>query len=205
MIDATKCKPGCGCLPADSCPKCGPGEVSAAIDRSGWPVLVRDGNNTFVWPDPDGRVAVYPSSDRPGMWRVRRDGSSTEFFATKEQAAEYIRARLPDAPPVLATHAADDATRAAVARENARINALYVETKADLLSLRQRLREAIGMAERATDDELIAEAIKLMEHANHDGQDDRLLDHALALLDLAAEKNTALQHIAALIRIATSR
>jgi len=111
-------------------------------------------------------------------------------------------AHFADKPPVLATKAADDATRIeALVAENEAMAKRLGDTRADLLSLRQRLRETLGMAERATDDDLLAEAIKLMEHANQDGYDDRLLDHAFALLDLAAERNPTLQHIAAILRV----
>lgn len=42
--------------------------------------------------------------------------------------------------------------------------------------------------------------------AMHPGRyDNRLLDHALALLDLAAEKNETLQHIAAILRVGAGR
>ena len=78
---------------------------------------------------------------------------------------------------------------------------------AELTSLRAAL-EAQTLANgvlRGRVAEVEGELSTLRDHANRDPQDDRLLDHALALLDLAAEKNETLQHIAAILRVGVGR
>ncbi len=166
----------------------GPAPTATPADaREGWPVLVR-AEAPYLWRYPNGDNAMAKWGMRFRAWWMRKDCEQGHAgdYNTEKQAAEALRARLPD----------EASTPAPVDPRDAELTSLRAALEAQTLAngvLRGRVAEVEG------------ELSTLRDHANRDPQDDRILDHALALLDLAAEKNETLQHIAAILRVGVGR
>ena len=155
-----------------------PDEVPAEVDRSGWPVLVKDSKGDYDWPD-GGGLAVWRHI--LGGWSTYKRGHDYRCvgtFDTAQAAAEALHVRLPDeAPP------ADPSTGSVIDRLSATVS----KQDAEIADLRERIvtvmRECDGFtADLASERDRRMRAEAEVQHLRRQVDDARDLRARLAFL-----------------------
>lgn len=221
----------------DHCPACAPGVVSG-VDRAGWPVLVKVDHNVYGYSKTPGSsmTVLMDGMVEPGRWLawpLNGGPALPGSFATPEQGAYAIGARLPDEPPAIVPAKVDDrwgdlsseqragaptpSEAADIERESAHraiaaiVRLGHTEHCAKRLAWGDRECECDGVADVADLRAYLAQTQKQRAYWKQQCEEARMvansrtqsptLANALALLDIAAEKNPPLVHLAALIRL----
>jgi len=184
----------------DHCAMCAP---TVETGREGWPVLVKLNHNVYGYSKTPGSsmTVLMESMVESGRWLAWPVGGGPVLpvsFASAREGAYAIGARLPD-EPTTASALAD--LKAAVG------GALDGVSIKETFGAQEDGRDAEIARLRADFDEVEKQRAywqKQCEEARlvaNNRTASPTLTNALALLDIAAEKNPPLTHIAALIRL----